>query len=139
MFFMHAKLNFVYLWVPKHNLEKDEVAYSKMGRERSFLNPFRRPMHVHDCWISMERSFFCTCTCNIYIYPLQCLRNPVISQEQENVLRNSYDDCNTGELYILPNWYANFAYLWEGVSIYISVSNYDNNECKMNVKWKRTW
>lgn len=67
MFFMHAKLNFVYLWVPKHNLEKDEVAYSKMGRERSFLNPFRRPMHVHDCWISMERSFFCTCTCNIYI------------------------------------------------------------------------
>lgn len=55
----------------------------------------------------------------------------VISQEQENVLRNSYDDCYTGELYILPNWYANFAYLWEGVSIYISVLNYDNNECKM--------
>lgn len=49
----------------------------------------------------------------------------------KNVLRNSYDDCYTGELYILPNWYANFAYLWEGVSIYISVSNYDNNECKM--------
>lgn len=66
-----------------------------------------------------------------YIYPLQCLRNPVISQEQEYVLRNSNDDCYTGELYSLPNWYANFAYLWEGVSIYISVSNYDKNECKM--------
>lgn len=36
-----------------------------------------------------------------------------------------YDDCYTGELYILPNWYANFAYILveRGVYIYVYVSN----------------
>lgn len=47
MFFMYVKLNFVYLWVLKYNFEKDEVVYFKMGRERLFLNFFRRFMYVY--------------------------------------------------------------------------------------------
>lgn len=42
MFFMHAKLHFVYLWVPKQNLEKDEVAYSKMDREKVVFKSFQK-------------------------------------------------------------------------------------------------